>query len=376
MLVPVLEEMWNSVSIWSSFRKKALASTPFAIELRMAGTRSDDGEKITVRPSIWIRTTDEAIEASAPWKKLKRLVKKLGLDSPQYVSIYAEGGLRLADDGVAVSKEHLALDKGITFPGGEVLFTHVMVNPPRGSACGLLCLTTIIKENTILEQNLSRVGGLISHNSSRRGVTSGHVMLQYFLRSGSDDNLFPVPGEKPSTEDPTGLHSDLSDDEESDDDLELIKNNQSWNVGQHAAQVLGHVDLAGLTQWTSVTPSDTINFVAQAQQDSSQSSSWKIHSSRPIPADFALISGIVDWEFDNYYLNPLAQDSQQDLSIGEKKWVSGCNEDMSLETRDVLVLIGPESQLVVASLQATKISLIIGGATFWTRKLSLKAPLG
>ncbi|KAH7140860.1 S-adenosyl-L-methionine-dependent methyltransferase [Dactylonectria macrodidyma] len=201
-------------------------------------------------------------------------------------------------------------------------------------------------------------------------------MLEYFLRSVSDDSLFALPVEKPGKEDPTiGLHSGSSDGEESDDDLELIDNNKSWNVGQHAAQALGHVDLAGLTQWTSVTPSDTINFVVQAQKDPTQNSSWRIHLSRPISADFALISGIDDWEYDNYYLNPLAQEPQQDISLGGKKWVSSYNDDISVKAGDVLILIGQESQHIVASLQTTKISLIISGATLWTRKLSLKAPL-
>ncbi|KAM5378779.1 hypothetical protein ACJZ2D_004252 [Fusarium nematophilum] len=378
MLEPELENIWNPVSKWGSFRKKALASTPpYAIELRMAGPRRDAEEQITVQPSVWIRTTDEAIRASTPWKELKCRVEKLGLHSPQYASIYAEGGLRLADDGVAVAKEHLALDKGITFPGGEVLYTHIQAKPPRGSACGLLCLTTLIRDNTILEQNLSRIGGLISYKSSRQGVTSGHVMLQHFLRSGFEDSLSAVPGERPGGDDRAGSPSGSSDAQESDDDLELIENHQSWNGGQHAAQVLGHVDLAGLTQWISVTPSDTINFIAQAQKDPTQSSTWRVHlPRRPIPADFALISGIADWEYDNHYLNPLAQEFQHGVSLGEKKWVSGYRDDISLRAGDVLILVGPESQHTLASLQTSRIPLIIDGATFWTRKLSLKAPLG
>lgn len=375
MLAPGLEDVWNTVSIWTSFRKKSLASTPYAIELRMAGSRCNTQDRISVRPSVWIRTTDEAIEASAPWKELKRLVKRLGLHSPQYASIYAEGGLRLANDGVAVAKEHLPLDKGITFPGGETLYTHILAQPPRGSACGLLCLTTIIRDGKVLEQNLSRIGGLISFKSSRQGVTSGHVMLQHFLGPGSDDSLFAAPGETPGSDDLSGFYSDSSADE-SDEDLELIENHQSSNVGQQARQLLGHVDLAGLTQWVSVTPSDTINFVAQAKKDSAPSSTWRVRLSPAIAADFALISGITDWDHDNYYLNPPTQDVQHGVSLGEKKWVSGYNDDVSLKAGDVLILVGQESQHIAASLQTTRISLTVGAATFWTRKLGLKAPLG
>lgn len=410
-LAPELKKIWNSN--WS-LRRRSPVSVPYACELRMAGSRHPTLPQITVRPTVWIRTTDEAIRNPDPWKRLKKVVRRLGLDSDQYADIYAEGGLSLAGDTLTVSKDYLLLDKGIRFESGEVLHVHVPAKATGSSACGLLCLTTIIKEDIILRQKLSRIGGLVNDQScSKLGVTSGHALLQYFLELASSEA--PMPQQDLIGIGGSGIHSspfsgsDSDDDDESDEDLELVDNQEGW-ADSESTKKLGRVCLEGITQWIPVTPFDRINFIRQAEEDSSQGSIWKLDfSKRPIPADFALIAGLGDSEFGNFYESsfstiiqhgdlegrtlssrarqklPVEHSPKEDAhppisrhtsypTVGQN-WVSGYVEDEALTARNVLILTDDEPPHIVASLLTARVPLVIDGAQFWTRKLSLEAPL-
>ncbi|KAF4449346.1 hypothetical protein F53441_7324 [Fusarium austroafricanum] len=373
LLKPGLDDIWASSSFWVLFKRITVADATLSIELRMAGCPTDGRKKIELYPSVWLRTADEVVESNTPWKAIKVLVKKLKLNSPQYANIYVEGGGRLGDGNVSVAKENLPLEKGITFPGGEVLYTHILAQPPGVSACGLLCLITIVKDETILEQNLSRVGGLVTYVLPRQAVTSGHAMLQYFLQSYASHCRFPEYQEKPCLDVFANLDSDS--DEESDDDIELVRNHQVCDIGQQLGQAVGYVDVASLTNWVSVLPSSTINFIVQVVKKATESLAWELDSSHPIPADFTLIADIADWGHDNYYVNPQSEESPPDALPREKRWVSGHNNDDSLDNREVIILLDQDSESPVASLQPGRIPLIIGNATFSTRKIHLQAPI-
>ncbi|KAF5009734.1 hypothetical protein FDECE_4080 [Fusarium decemcellulare] len=456
-LMPDFDSIWQTEGIRKFIEGKALSTTPYMYEQRMAGVREANQAHITLRPSFWIRTTDDAIKRKTPWKRLTKLVKDLGLNSPQNVNIYVEGGLKLAHDTTRVPKAHLPLEKGTDFGDGETLYTHIPAKPPGASACGTLCLTTIIKDGVILYQKHSRIGGLVNHGTSRLGLTSGHVMLEHFL--GHDLEDISKSESLPELED-SG--------QESDDDLELVENGRGRAMEHKESQNLGHVDLDKVMRWIPVMLSHRIAFVGyaapaavedslsrslaelsrmlegsdgtstQGAYDPSRSSQsfpnpppWTIYSRRrmfandiakdptwrfrpseqPTPADFALISGLAERRYENYYLNsllleqrhddnddddgniameddeyPLAEnintstDSQELLlrvpdRPEEKKRVSGYIQNIFLTTRTVLILTGDTAPPIVASLQATKVPLVIGGAQFWTRRLLLSAPL-
>ncbi|KAF5658405.1 mRNA 3 end-processing YTH1 [Fusarium circinatum] len=367
LLMPELNRIWATASFWAwdPFGKTSVTDASLTVELRMAGyPRDENGVKmIALYPSIWLRTADNVVRASDPWKEIEAVVRRLRLDSPQNARIYVEGGGRISDDSVSVAKEYLTMDKGITFHTGEALYIHVLAKPERTSACGLICLITIIKDEVVLEQNISRIGGLVTYMLPRQAVTSGHVMARYFLK-------FPTRNLSSNT---LIKHPSSPDREESGiRDNELVENYESDHDPE---QSLGYVNINGLTDWLSVTPSDTINFIVQLAKGSAHASEWSIDTSRPIPADFALLSDIADWERENYYVDPPAEGIQPDKPTGARKWVSGYNNDESLRAGEVLIVVNEESDSLVASLQPAWIPLIIGSSTLWTRKVRLQAPL-
>ncbi|KAF4462229.1 hypothetical protein FALBO_10970 [Fusarium albosuccineum] len=301
-LMPDFDSIWETEGIRKLIERKPLSTTPYSYERRMAGVRVVNQTHITLQPSFWIRTTDEAIKKKTPWKKLKKLVKHLGLNSLQNADIYIEGGLRLADEKASLPKDPFPLDKGISFPNGMILYTHIQEKPLGASACGIVCLTTIIKDDVVLHQKHSRIGGLINYGSSRLGVTSGHVMLEHFL--GYRARKGPESAESLSSGDSSMIKSDVEvaisrkrkravsdlypktqeeepEEEESDDDLELIENGPGQNGDQEKMPSLGQVDLTGITQWISVMPFRTITFIGRAEPYSAQNSTGSAPSQTP-----------------------------------------------------------------------------------------------
>lgn len=189
-------------------------------------------------------------------------------------------------------------------------------------------------------------------------------MTRYFLKFctlNSSSDALPAHPKSEETE------------EDGESDNEVVEN---YENDHDPEQSLGYVDVTGLTDWLSVTPSDTINFIVQLVKGTAQTSGWSIETSRQIPADFALLSDIAGWERDNYYVDPPAQVIQSNTPMRARKWVSGYTNDQSLKAGEVLIVVDEESDSLVASLQPARIPLIISGSTLWTRKLRLEAPLG
>ncbi|KAF4972510.1 hypothetical protein FSARC_934 [Fusarium sarcochroum] len=330
----------------------------------MAGLRQSHQQRIVVRPSVWIRITDEAIHNKAPWKKLKKEVEGLGLNSPEHAAIYVEGGLRLAHDSVAVPRQRLNMGHGIEFPNGFTLHTHVAMNPFNSSACGLACLATIVLEDTVVYQQVSRIGGVIGRNSiSKLEVTSGHVMLQHFLQ-GNEKPSGPNLGTSPNITFGPDPASSIVDEEESDDDIELVENDHKSD--SRTQKPLGKFCPEEVEKWVTITPSGTINFINQADISSRTLKAVPSFSMPSIAADFALVSGMNHWQEGNSY-----------TSRGVKRMVDDYSKDLALTTEEVrvLILLGVDEPPAAGLLLPSKIALVIDGATFWTRKVSLGTPL-
>ncbi|KAF5625619.1 hypothetical protein F52700_8984 [Fusarium sp. NRRL 52700] len=250
-LAPEFNRIWNSV--W----RRSLATTPWTVELRLAGVHQPGGERVVVKPSVWIRSTDEAIRSSTVWKKLQKEVRKLGLDSAQYASIFAEGGLRSANGPASVPWDQLDLRKGIKFGYDLTLHTHVSwwaVNGPY--ECGEICLTTIVKYGEIVYQEVSRIGGVLSINASHEaGVTSGHTMLLYFLQNMDQSAKTSITDSKDTSSSSYTSSSNSSaeedDGQDSSDECELVENDTD---STDPVPDLGHIDLEKIGTWGSSEP--------------------------------------------------------------------------------------------------------------------------
>ncbi|KAF5670769.1 NB-ARC TPR domain-containing protein [Fusarium circinatum] len=376
--------------IWNAVWKKLLATMPWTVELRLAGARQVGKQEVTMRSTVWIRSTDEAIWSNTVWKKLQKEVRRLGLDSVHYATIFAEGGLRLANDTTSVPLERLPLSGGVQFSDRVTLYTHVALWSTDGSyGCGQVCLAIIIAGDKIVYQQTARIGGVLSVNSVyMAGVTSGHSMLLYFLQNSEqlsfiwqDYSNVPtgsgIPAvtfkslHLPEALQVLELDSDSDhDDKDSVSECELVENNHS---DPGIIDDLGYLDLELVKTWVPLRPSDTINFISQAEINLSSVpplGKLKNPSTCPIPADFALLT-VTEPDFN------LTPDNNVYYS-DEPKHVSGICTDtwLSSSEHDILVLLGNGRKPSPGFLLPAKIPFYIGNTIVWTRKIRLTAPLG
>jgi hypothetical protein len=366
-LAPEFSRIWNAV--W----RRSLATTPWTVELRLAGVHQPDEQRVIIRPSIWIRSTDEAIRSGTVWKKLQNEIRKLGLDSAQYASIFAEGGLRSANGPASVPLEQLNLRKGIEFSYGATLHTHVTWWAVSGPyECGDVCLTTIVKNGRIVYQEASRIGGVLAINASlEAGVTSGHTMLLYYLENIDKVTLGRRNDLKGTTQSSYSSSSDSEDDEQDiSDDCELVENDTN---SPDPIPDLGYIDLEKVDTWIPVNLSGIINFIKQAEVDLSRNTPYvklTSPSTGPIPADFALVSRI---EFDLF----LGRDDNTYNFNGQKNVSSICPDSwLTKNEQEILVLLGNGTEASAGFLQPAKVPFSIGSTTIWARKIRLTAPLG
>ncbi|KAM0344803.1 hypothetical protein ACHAPU_007179 [Fusarium lateritium] len=350
--------------IWHSKGKKFLSTMPFVFELRMAGIRDPTSRRILLQSSIWIRTTDEAIRDLGLWKKLQKEVRKLGLDAPQYAPIYAESGLMSADESVTVAKDKLRLEKGIEFPGNLTLHAHVSQQPGTDSPCGRIFLISIAEKGEIVHQSASRIGGLVLCDFIKKlAVTSGHVILNYFLER---DQQSTVSWRQILTGYSDEAESTIDSDSESEDedDIELIENDDRDPVDIPIAGRWDPKDVSFV--WLPVLPHGAVNFIDQVELQRS----WfqQINATRSqlsIPADFALVPGPDYWQ-KNEFRGP------RGIST-----VSGVVWDSWLFTqgREVEVILSPTEMTVSGILIPTNISFDVGGVTIPCTKVCFDIPL-
>ncbi|CVK97562.1 uncharacterized protein FMAN_11586 [Fusarium mangiferae] len=369
-LAPEFNKIWNVV--W----RRSLATTPWTVELRLAGAHQPDEERVIIKPSVWIRTTDEPIRSSTVWKKLQKQVRKLGLDSQQYASIFAEGGLRSANGPASVPWEQLDLRKGIKFAYDLTLHTHVAWWAVSGPyECGEVCLTTIVKYGQIVYQEVSRIGGVLVINASLEvGVTSGHAMLLYFLQNIDQSSTTSITHLKDTSNNSYTSSSDSGaeedDEQSSSEECELVENDTD---STDPRTDLGYVDLEKVGTWIPVNLSGMVNFIKQAEVDVSTKPSYTkllSPSTGSIPADFALVSRV---EFDLF----LGQ-SDNIYNFNGRNNVSSICPDSSFTAneQEILVLLGNGMEASQGFLQSAKIPFSIGSTTISARKIRLNAPLG
>ncbi|KAF5666075.1 hypothetical protein FHETE_6376 [Fusarium heterosporum] len=333
--------------VWNSRGKRFLSTMPFVFELRMAGVRDHTSRQILLQSSIWIRTTDAAVHDLRLWKKLQKEVRKLGLDAPQYAPIYAESGLMSANDTVTVAKDKLSLEKGIKFSESITLHAHVSQQPGSESPCGRIFLISIVEKGEIVHQT----------------VTSGHVILDYFLKRDQQRTvswLQLLTGYNEEAE------LTIDSDSESDDeyDVELIENDDRDPV---AIPATGQWDPKEQSLvWLSVVPHGAINFVDQVELQTTWFQQIRATRSRlSIPADFALISGPDYWQKNEF------------RGLRGFSKVSGVVWDHRLFTngREVGIILNPMETTVSGILIPTQISFAVGGTTIPCTKICLDTPL-
>ena len=184
-------------------------------------------------------------------------------------------------------------------------------------------------------------------------------MLEYFIKKSRRERL-----EQDSFACSGGEEGAMESETESEDDIELIENDDGTNTRE-----AGRMNLEEIKCWAPVVPYGTINFLDQVETgESSRRGPYTAatYLNTGIPTDFALISGLREFKFENSYLS----------STGIKRVSNAIFDNLLLsKEREVLIILNPEGDPVSGLIVPTNIPLVINDVTLLTIKICLSTPL-
>ncbi|KAI1346255.1 hypothetical protein F5Y01DRAFT_28037 [Xylaria sp. FL0043] len=154
----------------------ALTGQAFTIELRLSGN-VDTNEDIELRPTIWVLCASEfykmLVEEALSQRQLSWAIDE---------NIEVVNGLVFNRRKEWV--ENLDLSRGFRFAESYRLHIHVEEAGEDNSACGLIACATITKDWCIIDQCISRIGGLLLVNQVVCANSTAHGILDMLISSG------------------------------------------------------------------------------------------------------------------------------------------------------------------------------------------------
>ncbi|KAI1074398.1 hypothetical protein F5B20DRAFT_438678 [Whalleya microplaca] len=334
-------------------------------ELRLSGYASKS-TRISLSAWVWVRCDDKASK-----RKIRRRLKDLSWLETGHSHVYVfSGPAQLASGAPDTLIEGLDLTGGIKFPDEEELHIHVEVPEnffDRQFTCGRLCCATITRDLVVLEQRISRIGGifrvneLFNVNTPFNVVgTTAHGMMSFFLSQAARSSM---------QGDPTVADNwDSSSDEgESDGELSSDDDDDQDNTDMNKE---GLTDVYTRTRrWHKLSPYGTINFVAQAKKLAGDTL-WHI-----IPSGFNADYALLKHESHSMFTESLniyeVEDGESHNSCYR---VEDYAEDSDLQLGQVHIVVG-HGPAVAAELLREDMLISLHGMKFLTRKLMLMRPL-
>jgi hypothetical protein len=271
------------------------------------------------------------------------------------------------------------IDPGLTHPAvsfyGRTEKLHIHIEDrdsrpwqARDNINSLLCCVTITKDDSVIYQKFSRIGGLLSvldmeGQLSLSAITTGHTLLEYFIEKGSenqDDN-----------------DTDMTD---SEDGETMDSPDPSSNSGV----ALGYVNPANIASWTAMEPTKFIAFVKQAHKHHRQDYPSSVDNETTLSmtalrngADFALLTS----EPMNLWL------SKSSPVTGQRNWYID-RQGSRITITDFKryehgTFSGPAYLIIRPDQEATEVNICPGesmmfvrGLKFRTQEIKTQQPLG
>jgi hypothetical protein len=237
----------------------ALTEQAFTLELRLSGRVVTNKQDIELRPTIW------AICASRFYKTLvEEALAQCQLSWIADEPIEIVLGLTFNKQRERVSG--LDLSKGFHFAQSYRVHLHIEEPGEESSACGLVTCATITKDRDIVDQCISRLGGLIQLNDETVCASStAHGVLDMLIAAGLDlseeDGPFSA-GEISS--------SDVESDEELDNTVATDLGGDSQSAIRATSMDGMDLELANppttgnITRWHTVPKAVIFDFVRAA----------------------------------------------------------------------------------------------------------------
>ncbi|KAF3808933.1 hypothetical protein GCG54_00011125, partial [Colletotrichum gloeosporioides] len=282
-------EMMREQSQEASLRKRHVQRRRFMTELRMSGCcqKHETGKdrKVTLYPCVWIL-------CGSKWcrDKIRKVTERLELPqnlSSQRIEVH-EGGPTFNASEVNIPRSQLdndrALVSGVAHSGGTILH-HIEVAPKQEcrSICGMLCCTTFVKDGNVIDQHVSRIGGVLTESFFGLdykiwplALTTAHGIFDLLLSEASDDSELTSGSGKSKYLQPSASGSYSSDSES------VYDTDEESSRSEAEIEILGNRNASSVTKWTPLEDVVGINFMGE------RLSSEQVFD-RGTPADYTIL---------------------------------------------------------------------------------------
>lgn len=325
----------------------------YTLELFFSGSAIVETH-VNLFPTIWIRCTRASkgtITKALKEEHLKWIQNSIDKD------VFIFPFLKMLDEREGVRIDGLDLSGGFSFGDSYQMHLHVQEVTADSSACGLVCCTTITHHGGVVDQSLSRIGGVLVQQDNGAGnpsspslvaVSTAHGMLDYLL---SRKLMLDYPK--------AIMDSVDSEDDRMSSAVSAAEHGDSKNP---EIPVIGSIDLQGITQWKKISSAQVFDFIENSTHPKSDEK-W-VFSGPRLAHDFALFN--IDTNVANSYVN----NSERTLVVGylEDKYLPKIPQKVHI----LISQHNPPQGHVIPE----KSGLFIGGMRFETRDVILEHPLG
>lgn len=334
-------------------RQEGSNLTRFMLEVRVSGRRQRFSQSIQMGPCLWIlcgskwcqkRICEVAKDLTLPVDlSLQRIEVHTGLPIPNALRIIVPLS-RLPIGNTTKS--------GLHHNGGNILY-HIegrALESGRVSACGLLCCATYVKDGEVIEQHISRIGGILTFSkkddqsrSLRAAITTAHGVFDHLWSlndgEGKEDN--EIEDEELSS------GSDFCGSEPDEAPMSYTEN----------LSMVGDIAASDVESWVPLK-AHAARYLDRRLPESSLE-----NEGASAPADYAILGSHVLQRFQNVV------DSTSSTTI-----TTHARND-ELKEGSLLLLLGPGNNSE-ATLLPGSLKLPMGDSEVAVRKIRLKAPLG
>ncbi|TEA13301.1 hypothetical protein C8034_v004968 [Colletotrichum sidae] len=222
------------------------------LEIRMSGRRASPlSSDVEISPCLWIL-------CGSDWcrKKVRKAIRNIELPRnlfSQDVEVHRGGPIFSAvRDLIPLEQLQLDLDRGFGMKYEDGIFIHYVEDlddgATGGSICGAICCTTFVRDGVVVDQRVSRVGGIVNQGimPSARDIpplamTTAHGMFDILERLKVEAEIALLSPSSDGSSGRTGC-SYSSESEPEDDTDDDMRDSQTESDTSQELQELGFKD--------------------------------------------------------------------------------------------------------------------------------------
>ncbi|KAF5008077.1 hypothetical protein FDECE_5626 [Fusarium decemcellulare] len=349
-------------------RGRPRSESDFNAELRMSGYRTSLREQhVSLSPCLWIFCASSWVV-----KGVRKALKGIGWIKDLIRVEICVGGASFCSAESIIPIEQLGsiadAQHSVNFGGGQFLYHIARLRPELASPsiCGWLCCATYTKEGQVVDQRVSRIGGMLTSQLLDNELLSFHNHDSVMTTA---HGMFGCTDFEDST---SNSDTDIDDESESEESEDVEGQVDEWRLERPAKstqsfsnQLVGDIDVKTVSSgWIAFDSVPGVNFSSHCGSDRGAHS-----RENTMMSDYMLLKTETVRLLHNSYLLRCP-----DSEIPRVEVINTYSTEQELSPGPIWLILGFDD-VEQASLLPGKSTIYLGGREIAVQKILLRAPL-